>query len=150
MIRGSPWSRRALSSNRGRRKSRVVAGHELALATPSSYNKYCPDCTVPWRRARAAGLSYVCAGLRGGSAGLLGAPLGAFGDAGYILSAAGLIPSLWRPSAVWHCCAAAPAEGAALAANDEEWLLQQIGVSQSSAGGEKWPRGRRDGEANPI
>jgi len=62
MIRGSPWSRRALLTNQARRKSRVVAGHELKLATPNSYNKYCPNCTIPWRRARAAGLSYVCAG----------------------------------------------------------------------------------------
>jgi hypothetical protein len=38
---------------------------------------------------------------------------------------------------VWHCCDAAPAEVAALAVNREEWLLQQTGVSQSDAGGEK-------------
>ena len=95
------------------------------------------------RRARGG------AGLRGGSAGLLGVPLGAFGEAGYILSAAGLIPSLWRPSAIWHCCGAAPAEGAALAVNDEEWLLQQHGVPPSPAGGEKSARGR-GGQRNPI
>ena len=75
-------------------------------------------------------------------------PLGAFGDAGYILSAAGLIPSLWRPSAIWHCCGAAPAEGAALAVNDEEWLLQQHGVPPSPAGGENPGRAPR-GSAKP-
>ena len=62
MIRGSPWSRRALSARRGPRKSPGEAGHELKLAGPSSCSTYCPDCTVPWRRARAAGLSYACAG----------------------------------------------------------------------------------------
>ena len=166
MIRGSPWSRRALSERRGPRKSPSKAGHELKLAGPSSCSTCCPGCTIPWRRARAAGLSYACAGAgslhkdsaaRRGSAAARGCAAAARGSGarrsatqGTSSKSACLIPSLWRPSAIWHCCGAAPAEGAALAVNDEEWLLQQHGVPPSPAGGEKWPRGRRDGEANPI